>query len=393
MSYLSSTIHIQRRKAFDYINNIVYPKVNYIIQKEYFGIKQDCKYNHLNNYYLLVELLTQISKEINCLFENNVCVTFDTIKKIYDRYKLKCVISCFPCHNLPYKPLLDIFDINFRYLSDSENYYLIRYIIRIWNQSGIESEIVQLLGLKGEDYNLDIINPNPDDLEIRSILLNGEYIPITNLLTFENLSCIQEVIVNYRYIPCKDAEPILPVITLTDSTQTTMSFSWTSSGTNVTYLFEILLNGNVIQSHTLTDTNITIVGLLPSTNYTVRITATNCNGVVRTNELPVQTTPYLVIVQVINGTSTETGTHQVNFNDNFLVNFTSVNPFVLTSFKINGVVINTLNITGTVNGLPQTGNYNILNINENKFVEIVYSPFDFCAHVNMTYLSNTITIQ
>ena len=393
MSYLSSIIHIQRSKAFDFINNIVYPKVNSIIQREYLGIKQDCKYNHLNNYYFLIELLTQISKDIECLFKNNTCVTYDMIKQIYDKYDLRCAIACFPCHNLPYKELLEIFDIDLKYYNNSENLYLIRYTIRIWNELGIESEVTQLLGLKGEDYTLDIENPNSEDLEIRSMTLNGEYITPVSQLVFEDLSCIQDVVVNYRFIPCKDPAPILPNITVTGATQTTMDLSWTSSGTNVTYVLQVLLNGNVIQSHTTTNTVFNITGLQPSTNYTLRLRATTCNGTLITSDIPVQTVPYLVTVQVTNGTSTQSGVTQVNFGDNFLVDFTSTNPNILTIFRINGVVTTGLNITGTVLGQPQTGNYTINNIQENKFVEIIYSSGNLCSLINVTYVPNTITIQ
>lgn len=396
MDNLYSTIHTLRTSAFNYVSSIIYDKVSDIITREHFGINQSCKYNHLQDYYYLIEVLTLIKKRIDCIVEND-CLTYDLLKKVYDSYNLDCAIRCLACHNLPWKFLLDLFGIDLNYVKDSENKYLIRYTVQLLEEEKIVSSTIKYLGTKGEDYILDIENPDSDLYTYLSLYVDGKLItPLPTQYIFENLECIHDVVAKFRRKTCLDNPPVSIVITPTTVTQTSIVVSWNNTGTNVNYFVQLYQNGNVVQSTNTTGLTATFSNLLPTTLYQVRVTATNCAGVT-TSQIDIETPPYIVFVEVINGTSTKSGPNVVLYNQSLLIDFTSVNAKVIISFTVDSVNIpfSSLNVTGFIFGQPQTGTYNLTNITSNKYVRIVYSDYDVCSEIDLTYnqTTNTITIQ
>lgn len=389
-----STIQLSRRKAFDYIHPIIYKQASTLLYKEYFGVNQNCKYNHLIDYYYLIELLTSIKKRINCIIENE-CLTYDKLKAIYDSYGLDCVLKCFACHNLPTKEIVKAFDINLDYVNSLEDKYLLQYEIQLFDENKIISSTTQQLLLSGSTFTLPITNPNLELYDYISLIVDNKTIlPPTTTVVFENVECIHNVIAKFRLKGCLDAAPTVPVLVLSNVLQTAFTVTWNSVGTNVNYLVELLESNVVTQSFTQTSLTRTFSGLLPSSDYKVRVTATNCAGTTNA-EVTLQTAPFLVIVSVINGTSPDSGTNTVAYNSNFTVDFTSTGAFSIQSFKVNNVTIptNTLNITGYVTGIfPQTGTYQLTSIQEDKYVEIIYATANVCNTVDMTYNSTTNTI-
>jgi hypothetical protein len=389
-----SSINISRSSAFSYVNNIIYPKVSQLIAKEHLGKNQNCKFNHLQDYYYLIEILT--NKKIDCIIENE-CLTYDKIKNVYDSFNLDCLIKCFACHNLPWKELLRFFDIDLKYIKQLENKYLIRYTIQLLQEDVIVSSTTQALGIKNQDYTLNIINPDEDIYEYLSLIIdNNRILPLVNSYTFVNLQCIHNVIAKFRLLGCLDAVPVTLILTPSLVTQTSMTVSWNNVGTNVSYRVELYKDAVLINTITTTNLTTNLTSLLPSSNYSVKVIATNCAGSVNST-IDLQTAPFLVVVEVINGTSTQSGNNTVAYGSSFLTNFTSTNPKTILSFTVNNISIpfNQLNITGTLLGQPQTGTYNLTNITSDKYIRIVYADYDVCSQVNMSYNSsnNTITIQ
>lgn len=396
MTNRDSSINISRSSAFNYVNNIIYPKVSQLIAKEHLGKNQNCKFNHLQDYYYLIEILTNIKKKIDCIIENE-CLTYDKIKNIYDSFNLDCLIKCFACHNLPWKELLRFFDIDLKYIKQLENKYLIRYTVQLLQEDVVIFSTTQALGTKNEDYTLNIVNPDSNLYEYLTLIVdNNRVIPVANSYTFVNLQCIHNVIAKFRLLGCIDAVPVALVLTPSAVTQTSMTISWNNAGTNVSYRVELYKDAVLINTVTTSNLTINFTSLLPSSNYSVRVVATNCAGSVNAT-IDLQTAPFLVIVEVINGTSTQSGNHTVAFGSSFLTDFTSTNPRTINSFTINNIAIpfNQLNITGTLLGQPQTGDYNLTNIISDKYIRIVYADYDVCSQVNMSYnpSNNTITIQ
>jgi len=394
MENLNSTILISRNNAFDYVSPIIYKAVSSITAREYLGINQNCKYNHLQDYYYFIELLTLIKKRIDCIIENE-CLTYDKLKAIYDSYNLDCIVRCLACHNLSWRPLLVFFDIDLRYIKELSNKYLIKYNIQLLEEDEIISSTSQFLGTKNTDYTLNIVNPDTESYDYIALIVdNNRILPLVNSYTFLNLECIHEVTAKFRLIGCKDLIPTIPALVLSGITQTGFTVTWATAGTNTTYLVELLESNIVTQSSTQSVLTRTFTGLLPSRTYTIRVTATNCAGTTN-SQLVLQTAPFLVIVNVTNGTSPDSGTNTVNFNDNFTIDFTSTGGFAIQSFKVNNVIIpiSALTITGFVTGIyPQTGTYQLTGIQSDKYVEIIYAIPNVCSTVVTTYNSGTNTI-
>jgi hypothetical protein len=350
------------------------------------------------DYYYLIELLTQIKKKVDFIINNDCCYTYEQIKDIYTKYGLDCAIKCFACHNLPHKELLKNFDINTEFVKDLDNKYLLQYEIQIWDEDLITSTISNILIEKDSNYTLNIVNPDVLLYDYMSLQKDDEYIiPTTNTVAFTDVECNHKVVAKFRLIGC--AVPAPTPLTLTPSavTQTGLTVTWVSVGTDVQYLVELISNAVVVQSYTQTLLTRTFTGLLPSSDYSVRVTATNCAGSINST-LPVQTAPFTVIVSVTNGTSPDSGTNTVSYGSNFTVDFTSTGVNAIQSFRVNNVAIpfNQLSISGYVASIfPQTGTYQLTAITEDKYVEIIYAAADVCSLVTTTYnaLTNTITIQ
>lgn len=398
MSNQYSTIQLSRNKSYDYIHPIVYKNVSTLLYKEEFGVNQSCKFNHLMDYYYLIELLTQIKRKVDFVIENDCCYTYKQIKDIYTKYGVDCAIKCFACHNLPVSELLKAFDIDTNFVKDLDNKYLLQYEIQFWGQDLIAVKNTNILLELNSNYTLNIVNPDVDLYEYMSLQKDDVYIiPPTNSVTINNVTCNHKIVAKFKLIGCTVAAPTVPVITLSGVQQTQFTATWLSVGQDVTYLVELIENGNTTQSYTQTLLTRTFSGLLPSSDYTVKVTATNCAGTINST-IVLQTAPFLVIVNVVNGTSSVTGTNTVAYNSTFVTDFTSTGANSITSVKVNNITIpnNQLNITGLIGGIyPQTGTYTLSNITEDKYVEIIYSAADVCSLVNTTYnsLTNTITIQ
>jgi len=382
----NSTIRISKNSAYDYVNNIIYKKVSSIIEREYLGINQSCKYRPLQDYYYLIELLTYLKIRIDCYINSVECLKQDEIKKMIDDYA--CASKCLSCFNLPTKEIYEIFGLN---IENTKGDYILKYTIILIEENYSKVTTKNLRVSNG--YSLNVQNPDPDKYQYLYFKLDGEYItPLPNSYDFNEINCNREVVVAFKALSCLLPVPEDISITITNTTQTDISVSWNNAGGE--YLVQLYKDNVVIQSLNTTNTYATFTELLPITEYQVRVIATNCAGS-KTSIIDVQTQPYLVIVQVINGTSTVSGTNTVIFNSNFTIDFNSTIPNYLISFKINNIdiPISSLNITSNYFGNPQGGNYTINNIKSNKYVIIEYTQLNVCQYINITYSSDTITIS
>jgi len=240
-------------------------QIDQIAVKSKFGKTKLCDFDNISDLHYWINLLGLFYMDIIEYSNTCKCVGDDILKKFEDRYKIDCILENITCRK---------------------------------DQLGL---------LFNKIYKVFLSNiPRCDS--VVSIDWTDEY-----------------------YCIC-DA-PVLPPITITSIVPTyrTLDIYWEHNATGILYLIEVL-NYNTQETITSTitsDKNITIEGLSPDTEYTIVITASNCNSRVTVSQNQ-ETLPVFITVNLIDNRQLTTsviynlsfiGTRQLDENEIFSLDF------------------------------------------------------------------------
>lgn len=136
---------------------------------------------------------------------------------------------------------------------------------------------------------------------------------------------------------CLCEAPELPSITINEiiPTYRTLIINWNHVATGLLYLVEVLnyRTGELINSTTTSDRNTIIEGLVPDTEYTVKVSASNCKSTVFATQNQ-ETLPVFITVNIIDNRDVKVeehyevsflGTRQLNEAEEFVLDFNFFN--------------------------------------------------------------------
>ena len=277
------------KKAFDIVKKVILTSISDINENQELGYNQDSELMEINKFYFLINYMIIFRRSVENYIESkpDKCINEEDLNKFKEIYNIQCIIESGVCNQYT-NNIVQLF-LEFPKCESELTYNWLAFDSCVEIEGELTAVSTNLASFRNNVFIETLLIPiNTTVSEFADILQKTE-LEVTELY-------------NQRFSPatpdlcCNDPDLDFPIEIITDITENTLVFDL--QGNAPSYNLEVTnLNTSIIESTSVITsfTNITILNLLPNTDYSVRVFTSNCKGDIE-NIFTFTTKPIIITV-------------------------------------------------------------------------------------------------